>query len=109
MNKLEIVINDIFSIYKSKGFVTEDEVVELMTINNVSIKNIDIIMEKIIGLGVIFSDIESKKDQVIDKAQIDYEIIYDRIILISPSLGPLILYFRGVKPPQNREWISLIP
>lgn len=49
------------------------------------------------------------EDDDVDRAQVDYEAAYARIIQIAPSLSSFIDYVRNIKPPQMVEWQTLFP
>jgi RNA polymerase primary sigma factor len=67
------------------------------------------VTDRLIELGVIFADdAASDDDEDYDRAQTDYETIYAEIMKIAPGQRILVEYIRNVRPPQNREWRSLI-
>ncbi len=107
--KKDLIVQILHESYKSKGFITEDEALDLLSANDATPVEIDTLLEKLLSMGVIFVN-ENKDDdeEIIDRAQIDYEYLYGEIIRISPSLQPLVQYVRNTMPPQIREWQNLI-
>lgn len=106
----ESIFNELYDSYEQKGYLSESETLDLFSEKKVTLKEIDIIMDKLINMGVIFA--ENRNDnhgETIDKAQIDYEEIYDEVVKISPGIEQLVEYLRRTMPPQNREWRKLIP
>ena len=49
------------------------------------------------------------EDADVDRAQVDYEETYHRIIELAPQLTNFIDYVRTIKAPQMVEWQTLLP
>jgi hypothetical protein len=49
------------------------------------------------------------EDADVDRAQVDYEETYHRIIELAPQLTSFIDYVRTIKAPQMVEWQALLP
>jgi len=49
------------------------------------------------------------EDADVDRAQVDYEETYRRVIALAPQLTDFIDYVRAIKAPQMVEWQTLLP
>lgn len=49
------------------------------------------------------------EDDDVDRAQVDYEETYTRVLSLAPTLTTFINYVREIKPPQMVEWQTLLP
>lgn len=49
------------------------------------------------------------EDDIIDRAILDYEVIYLRVLSLAPTIRPFIDYVRKIKPPQKMECQTLLP
>ncbi len=101
-------IEKLYALYLEKGFLEEEEALGLMSADGVSLVGINRVTDKLIALGVIFADAVVDDDEYTDRAQIDYGALFDEVLAISPGQKMLIAYARNVKPPQTREWRSLV-
>lgn len=106
------IIDEIFKQYQNSGYVSEDSVFDALINNNVELDQVDYICEILLAMGVIIKNDNVKstdEDYVLDRSHTDYEEIYGKIIEIDHSLKSLVDKVRKIVPPQNREWIELIP
>lgn len=95
-----------------QGYVTFDDIMDAADRFSLPIQDFDWLSSSITTYGIIvYSErpLAQKKtqldedDEVDDFAQSDYDVIYDRIIELNPSLKPFVEYVRNVIPPQRRE------
>ncbi len=49
------------------------------------------------------------EDDDVDRAQVDYEETYTRVLQLAPTMQSFINYVRDIKPPQMVEWQTLLP
>ena len=106
----QIIIDKLYALYEGRGFIREDEVLALMAVNDVSLQDTERLTGILLGLGVIFGDDGfSDDDADIDKSQTDYEMIFNEVVSISPGQALFINYIRNIRPPQWREWQTLMP
>ena len=61
--------------------------------------------------GVIIRDDTPVDDdeEEYDRSNIDYEEVFREVLEIDDSFTDFIEYIRGIKPPQHREWMNLMP
>lgn len=117
----QFVIDKLYSSFKEKGFICEDEALTMMKAYNVSLIGVNRITDRLLSMGVIYQDkaaidnVKAEKNEDgctsnndIDRAQIDYEALYDDVIKVEPVLQPLVDYVRNIRPPQPREWQQLV-
>jgi RNA polymerase primary sigma factor len=105
------IINKLYAIYEGKGFLREEEALELMVAEDVSLVGINHITDRLLELGVVFTATSqnSANDADEDYTHTDYEPIYSEVLSISLGQTMLIGYIRRLRPPQRREWVNLIP
>lgn len=113
----EAIIEKLFAKYKQKGFLTNDEILAEILEQGVSIVQTERICSELLQKGVFISDESPNKQQKsdtepafdYDKAQIDYDELYDKIILKNENLRFLVDYVRKIKPAQRKEVENLYP
>ena len=106
----QVIIDKLYALYQSKGFINEEEALDLMASKSISLQDTERITGHLLGMGVIFADekiVENEGD--VDRAQVDYTSIYLEVLTTSPGLSSLVDYLRKIQPPQFREWYVLIP
>jgi RNA polymerase primary sigma factor len=111
-NGHQAIIDELYALYKAKGFIREEEALNLISTYDVSLIDIQQLTEEMLGLGIIFADdngIVHNNDDYIDKTRTDYEAIFNEVLSITPGQKMLIDYLRDVRPPQWREWQTLMP
>jgi len=104
----QAITHKLYSLYKQKGYLREDEALDLMTSENTSLVGINRITCKLIEMGVIFTENSSSEENEYDRAQVDYDSVYKEILSISPGQKSFVNYLREIKPPQHREWQQLV-
>jgi RNA polymerase primary sigma factor len=103
------IIDELYAEYRSKGFIQEDEALSLMAAHSLSLQETERITGILLGMGVIFGDNREDDDDDVDRTRTDYDVIFNEVLSISPNTAPLIAYIQEVRPPQYREWHTLIP
>jgi len=103
------IVEKLYALYKEKGFLHEEEALSAMTAEGVSLVGINRVTDRLIALGVIFSNgLDFDDEENNDRTRTDFETIYAEILEVSPGQKMLIDYVRNIKPPQNREWRPLV-
>lgn len=110
----EKIIEKLFSIYTGKGFLTNNDILNELTVSKISLVQTERICSELLLRGVLVSDEKSNFNNPIlseksnyDKAQIDYDKLFDEITSKEPSLVFLLEYIRKIKPAQLHEVESL--
>lgn len=106
----QTIIDDIFNKYKMDGYVTEDNVFDVLIESNLSLDKVDYICDVLLSMGVIIKNDNIEGDDVFtyDYSQTDYEEIFRQVIEIDENLELFIDEVRMITPPQHKEWQSLI-
>ncbi len=111
MENEQIVINTLLSRYTEKGYVTEDEILDLCTEYDLPFHRIDYVCDQIISKGVLISDnstIQAEFDDVSDNARVDYEAIYNKVLEVCPEMKATVCQIRIISPPQKGETKNLL-
>lgn len=108
-----IIVDRLYDIYKSRGYVTEDEIYASVIEHDVSIFETNSILEKLLGLGVLVQEkpllkTVEKKEEIYDASQIDYDELFNKVINVCPELKRFINKIKNIKPPQRGEWSKLL-
>jgi RNA polymerase primary sigma factor len=107
-NESQNIVDRLYSLYKTRGYIREEEALDLISIYNVSLKDTDRIIGILLNLGVIFSyETIQHNDDYLDFGFINYESVYNEIIELDNSLAYIINYIRKIKPPQRHEFNNL--
>ena len=111
----QVAIEKLYALYEVQGFLREEEALALMAADEISLVGINRVTDKLLDMGVIFSDgatvrfTSDDTDFDNDYSQLDYESVFCEALKIAHGLRILIDYVREVRPPQIREWQTLIP
>ena len=104
--------NQLFSQYKRKGFLSENEITDCCVSNNLDFFETDEVMQFLIDKKVLFSEkkgeIIYEEEDIYDKAQIDYDEFFDKVLAEYPNFKIIVEHIKSIKPPQHREWKTLI-
>ncbi len=104
------IIDKLYSIYKENGYVSEDSVYDALDENKLPLDEVNILCNTLLSMGVIIKLDDYDEDAAVyDRSQTDYEQLYDEAISIDHSLAPFIDKIKEIKPPQYREWQTLMP
>ena len=105
------IIDKLYDEYIAKGFISEDRIFEFVQSENIPLVEIEHICDQLLSRGVIIAEEinENQTDEAgFDQSQSDYDLVYEEILSIDGDLLTLIDYARNVKPPQRKEFDSLI-
>lgn len=106
------IIDELYALYECKGFIREEEALDLMAAYDVLLTDTERLTETLLGLGVIFANdgvVAQNNDDDVDKTRTDYEAVFNEVLSIAPGQKMLIDYVRGIRSPQWREWKTLMP
>ena len=109
-----VVIDALFEKYKSNGYITEDETLDLMIEHSLSLVEQEQTMDELLTMGVLIRNSQDDLNDLDDEDQYDrsrtyYEDIFSKAIEIDPGLTDFIKEVRQIRAPQNREWMKLLP
>lgn len=98
-----------------QGYVTFDDIINATERWSLPINDVDWLSNSITTRGILVYDEAPEKqsrvgedDEYSDYAQADYEVIFNRIVKLEPSLRQFVDEVRQVKPPQFRELSGII-
>ena len=101
---------------QKQGYLTEDEVFDVSEDFNLSLKETENLLGTLLGEGFIILEEKpetvlefSAEDDIYDKSQIDYQEIFDEVVLLEPSLLDYINRIKHIRPPRKNEEFTLIP
>lgn len=106
------LVEKIYDIYRSRGFVKEDEILDTASDASLSILDINWLTETLLARGVIIRDDEpprSSDDDEYDARKIDYDALFSKVVAFAPKLECFIEYVKSIQPAQRGEWVGLIP
>ena len=102
------IIDKLYTTYKLNGFITEDEVLDLLSEHNVSLRDTDNLIGILLSKGIIFSTgVLDESDDFKDYRFVNYESIFSEIIQIDPDLKHIINYISNIRPPRRNEFDKL--
>ena len=112
---LNIIVDELYALYKSQGFIREEDAYNAAMIHDLSLADTERLTGKLLGLGVIFvkgemwEQSDDDDDDDVDHSHTDYEPIFSEVLSVAPGLESLINYIRDIRPPQRGEWRTLLP
>lgn len=107
----EDIIEKLYHEYTVRGFISEDYIFDVLEENGMSLFDVEYICDHLLSKGVIIRDDApaDDEDEKYDRSNIDYEEIFREVVEIDDTFTDFIEYIRGIKPPQHREWMNLMP
>lgn len=99
--------------YKRKGFLLEDDIVDVCIENDLDVIEIEVLCDKLLDRNLIVRDSAGKirdenDDSYVDRSHLDYEQLLDQIKAEYTNCAPLITEILSIVPPQSKEWQTLI-
>ncbi|WP_270467362.1 sigma-70 family RNA polymerase sigma factor [Butyribacter intestini] len=98
----------------SKGYLTEDEIIDECIEYDLDVLEIDKICEKILSRQSLIRDVHKEQingktsEEIIDKSHIDYNELYQNIKKEYPEFNEMLKVIIKLLPPQGSEWKGLI-
>ena len=107
----EGIIEKLYYEYTVRGFISEDHIFSVLEENGISLFDVEYICDHLLTKGVIIRDDTPVDDdeEEYDRSNIDYEEVFKEVLEIDDTFTDFIEYIRGIKPPQHREWMNLMP
>lgn len=98
---------------EEKGYILSDDIMDCADKWSLPIQDVDWLSNSITTRGILVYDtapatarVEDDED-IDDYAHIDYDVVFNRVVEIDPSLEPFITEIRNIKPPQTHEMDQL--
>lgn len=109
MDNRQIAYENLIALADRQGYVTFDNIMDCADEYSLPIQDFDWLSNSITTRGIlVYSEAPSHSAPVEDSdyddyAQCDYDVVYNRIIELSPSLESFVSHVRTVIPPQRGE------
>ena len=100
----EDIIEKLYQEYIVRGFISEDHIFDVLEENGISLFDVEYICDHLLSKGVIIRD-----DALTGDKEDEYEEVFSEVLEIDDTFTDFIEYIRGIKPPQHREWMNLMP
>lgn len=99
--------------YQRKGFLLEDDIIDMCIDNDLDVVEIDALCDKLLNRSLIVRDsigrIEDEDDDsYVDRSHLDYDQILNQIKSEYPNCATIINEILTILPPQSKEWQTLI-
>ena len=107
----EGIIEKLHQEYTVHGFISEGHIFDVLEENGISLFDVEYICDHLLSKGVIIRDDApvDEDEEEYDRSNIDYEEVFREVLEIDDTFTDFIEYIRGIKPPQHREWMNLMP
>ena len=107
----EGIIEKLYQEYTVHGFISEDHIFDVLEENGISLFDVEYICDHLLSKGVIIRDdaLTDDEEDEYDRSNVDYEEVFSEVLEIDDTFTDFIEYIRGIKPPQHREWMNLMP
>lgn len=107
----EGIIEKLYQEYTVHGFISEDHIFDILEENGISLFDVEYICDHLLSKGVIIRDdaLTDDEEDEYDRSNVDYEEVFSEVLKIDDTFSDFIEYIRGIKPPQHREWMNLMP
>lgn len=107
----EGIIEKLYQEYTVHGFISEDHIFDVLEENGISLFDVEYICDHLLSKGVIIRDDApvDEDEEEYDRSNIDYEEVFREVLEIDDTFTDFIEYIRGIKSPQHREWMNLMP
>ena len=109
MDSRQVAYKYLLMLAEERGYLRFDDIMDCADEHSLSIQDFDWLSNNIATRGVLVYDeapphvAQFGEDEYDDYAQSDYDLVYEQIVKLSPSLEPFVSYVRTVIPPQKGE------
>lgn len=99
--------------YEKKGFLLEDDIIDICIEHDLDLVEIDNLCDKLLHQKMIVKDAETKKDvndteSYVDRSHLDYDALLGKIKYEYPNCAAIIDEILDILPPQSKEWQTII-
>ena len=107
----EGIIEKLYQEYTVHGFISEDYIFDVLEENRISLFDVEYICDHLLTKGVVIRNeaLTDDEEDEYDRSNVNYEEVFSEILEIDDTFTDFIEYIRGIKPPQRREWMNLMP
>lgn len=99
--------------YEKKGFLLEDDIIDVCIEHDLDLVGIDNLCDKLLHQKMIVKDAETRKDvndmeSYVDRSHLDYDELLGKIKYEYPNCAVIIDGILDILPPQSKEWQTII-
>lgn len=112
-DRKQIVENILKTEYEKKGFLSEDDIIDICIDHDLDLVEIDGLVDKLLNSKIIVKDTnvvnqKDSNDSYVDRSHLDYDALLGEIKKEYPNCSNLIDRILDILPPQSKEWQTLI-
>lgn len=113
MDKKRKVLELLLEERNKNGYLIVDQLLDYCDIWNLNLLESNWVSEQVSQRNIVFLEKEpesisiQKDDEAEDRARVDYEIIYEKVIELDQGLKPLVETIKKIRPPQVGEFKEL--
>ena len=112
-DKKQLVERILQTEYEKKGFLLEDDIIDICIEHDLALVEIDNLCDKLLHQKMIVKDAETKKDvtdteSYVDRSHLDYDALLGKIKYEYPNCAAIIDEILDILPPQSKEWQTII-
>lgn len=112
-DKKQLVERILQTEYEKKGFLLEDDIIDICIEHDLDLVEIDNLCDKLLHQKMIVKDAETKKDvndtvSYVDRSHLDYDVLLGKIKWEYPNCAAIIDEILDILPPQSKEWQTII-
>jgi RNA polymerase primary sigma factor len=112
-DKKQLVERILQTEYEKKGFLLEDDIIDICIEHDLNLVEIDNLCDKLLHQKMIVKDAEIEKDindteSYVDRSHLDYDELLGNIKQEYPNCAVIIDSILDILPPQSKEWQTII-
>lgn len=112
-DKQQLVERILQTEYGKKGFLLEDDIIDICIEHDLDLVEIDNLCDKLLHQKMIVKDAEIEKDvndteSYVDRSHLDYDALLGKIKYEYPNCTAIIDEILDILPPQSKEWQTII-
>lgn len=112
-DKKQLVERILQTEYGKKGFLLEDDIIDICIEHDLDLVEIDNLCDKLLHQKMIVKDAETEKnindtESYVDRSHLDYDALLGKIKYEYPNCTAIIDEILDILPPQSKEWQIII-
>lgn len=111
-DKKQLVEKILQTEYAKKGFLLEDDIIDICIEQDLDLVEIDNLCDKLLNQKMIVKDTETQRvindsESYVDRSHLDYDALLGEIKSAYPNCAVIIDEILGILPPQSKEWQTI--
>ena len=107
-DKKQLVEKILQTEYDKKGFLLEDDIIDICIEHDLDLVEIDNLCDKLLNQKMIVKDTETQRDindseSYVDRSHLDYDALLGEIKSEYPNCAVIIDEILGILPPQSKS------